>query len=277
MRVFDHTRCHLGEGPLWHPERQSLFWFDILNKRMFGEGAVHQFEVHVSAAGWIDQDCLLVASEHALFSYNLDTRVQVHIAAIEADNPVTRSNDGRADPFGGFWIGSMGKRTERGAGAIHRYYRGTVETLFENITVANAICFSPDGKFAHYTDTTTQQVMHIALDAEGWPEGGAHVFVDTRAEGFFPDGAVMDVEGCLWVAHWGHGRVARYDPQGVFIGAVSVPAVRTTCPAFGGADNSTLFVTTATMGMGTDAGPQDGKTFMIETNTTGQREHRVIL
>ena len=277
MSVFDPTVCHLGEGPLWHPERQSLFWFDILNKQMFGEGKLHQFEAHVSAAGWVDHNTLLIASERELFSFHLETGERNHIAPLEADNPVTRSNDGRADPYGGFWIGSMGKQTQRGAGAIHRYYRGTVETLFENITVANAICFSPDGQFAHYTDTPTQQVMRVRLDAEGWPMDGGEVFVDTQAEGFFPDGAVMDAEGCLWVAHWGHGRVARYDPQGVFMGAVTVPGKRTTCPAFGGSDLSTLFVTTATMGMGETAGPQDGQTFMIETQAKGQREHRVIL
>lgn len=277
MRILDTTQCHLGEGPLWHPERQSLFWFDILNKQMFGEGAIRQFDQHVSAAGWVDHDTLLIASETEFFTYHLETGAQKHVAPLEADNPVTRSNDGRADPYGGFWIGSMGKRTEKAAGAIHRYYRGTVETLFTDITVANAICFSPDGKFAHYTDTTTQQVMRVPLDAEGWPMGAGDVFIDTRVEGFFPDGAVVDSDGCLWVAHWGNGRVARYDNNGVFMGAVTVPGKRTTCPSFGGSDLSTLYVTTATMGMGDEAGPQDGQTFMIETQAKGQREHRVIL
>lgn len=276
-RVFDATRCHLGEGPLWHPERQSLFWFDILNKQMFGEGRMRQFDEHVSAAGWVDHDTVLIASETELFTYDLETGGKAHVAPLEADNSTTRSNDGRADPFGGFWIGSMGKQAETGAGAIHRYYRGTVETLFEGITVANAICFSPDGKSAHYTDTPTQQVMRVALDAEGWPIGTGEVFVDTRAEGFFPDGAVVDAVGCLWVAHWGHSRVARYDQSGGFIGAVAVPAKRTTCPAFGGDDLYTLYVTTATMGMGDRAGPHDGQTFVIETEAKGQREHRVIL
>lgn len=277
MRVFDATQCQLGEGPLWHPERQSLFWFDILNKQLFGEGQVRQFDDHISAAGWVDHDTLLIASEKELFTYDLETGARDHIAPLEADNSVTRSNDGRADPFGGFWIGSMGKQSEKGVGAIHRYYRGAVDTLYGGITVANAICFTPDGKFAHYTDTHTQQVMRVALDAEGWPIGAGEVFVDTRAEGFFPDGAVVDAVGCLWVAHWGHNRVARYDPNGVFMGAVAVPGKRTTCPAFGGDDLSTLFVTTATTGMGDRAGPQDGQTFVIETEATGQREHRVVL
>ncbi|MEQ6204550.1 SMP-30/gluconolactonase/LRE family protein [Sulfitobacter sp. HNIBRBA2951] len=277
MSIFDPTVCTLGEGPLWHPERQSLFWFDIIEKRLYGEGQVRQFDEHVSAAGWIDHDRLLIASERQLFTYNLETGAQDHVAPLEAENPVTRSNDGRADPYGGFWIGSMGKQAERGAGAIHRYYRGTVETLFDNITVSNAICFSPDGQFAHYTDTPTRRVMRVSLDAEGWPKGAPEEFVNTSAEKLHPDGAVVDAEGCLWVAQWGASRVARYDTNGDFMGAVSVPARQASCPTFGGPDLSTLYVTSATAGMGDAAGTDDGKTFAIETQARGQREHRVIL
>lgn len=277
MSVFDPTICTLGEGPLWHPERQSLFWFDIVNMRLYGEGRVHQFEECVSAAGWLDHDSLFIASETQLFTYHLETGAQKHVAPLEADNAVTRSNDGRADPFGGFWIGSMGKDMEKGAGAIHRYYRGTVETLYRDITVSNAICFSPDRRFAHFTDTHTRQVMRVALDAEGWPKAAPEVFIDTQTDGFFPDGAVIDAQGCLWVAHWGRSRVARYDTEGGFMGAVSIPARQASCPAFGGTDLDQLYVTSATMDMGDRAGPDDGKTFVIQTQAKGQREHRVIL
>lgn len=277
MSVFDHTQCALGEGPLWHPERQSLFWFDVVNKRLYGEGRMHQFHVHVSAAGWVDHDTLLIASEVELFSYNLETGAQTHVAPLEADDPVTRSNDGRADPFGGFWIGTMGKEMERSAGAIYRYYRGAVETLFKDITVSNAICFSPDKTFAHYTDTPTRRIMRVALDAEGWPKGAPEIFINTSEEKLHPDGAVIDSEGCLWVAQWGASRVARYDPQGVFMGAVSFPAIQTSCPAFGGPDLSTLFVTSAAVDLGPEAGQSEGKTFSVHTQTRGQREHRVIV
>ncbi len=273
-KVFDATQCLLGEGPLWHPERQSLFWFDVMNKRLYGEGQVRQFGESVSAAGWVDHNTLLVASETQLFTLDLETGAQAHVAPLEADNAVTRSNDGRADPFGGFWIGSMGRRFEKGAGAIHRYYRGAVETLYTGITVANAICFTPDKKCAYYTDTPTQQVMRQPLDGEGWPEGAPEVFIDTRKEGLYPDGAVVDAAGCLWVAQWGAARVARYGVDGTFMGAVSVAARQASCPAFGGPDLSTLYITSAAVKL---EGPMEGQTFVCETQATGQREHRVIL
>ena len=126
--LFDPRMCDLGEGPVGHPDRQQLFWFDILGKRLLSQTSDGPQEWHfpelVSAAGVIDRDTLMIASETALFRCNLETGAKREIAALEADNPTTRSNDGRADPFGGFWIGTMGKQAEPGAGAIYRYYRG---------------------------------------------------------------------------------------------------------------------------------------------------------
>ena len=109
MAVFDDRRCELGEGPLWHPGRNQLFWFDILGKRLLtrtdGGARDWQFPDLVSAAGWVDDRSLLIASESALFRFDLDSGARSDLCALEADRPDTRSNDGRADPQGGFWIG----------------------------------------------------------------------------------------------------------------------------------------------------------------------------
>ena len=142
--IFDPRKCALGEGPLWHPLRQQLFWFDILGKQLLsrkdGAQMAWQFDEHVSAAGWIDRDTLLIASETCLQKFDLTTGTGQPLIALEADNDVTRSNDGRADPWGGFWIGTMGKSTERRAGKIYRYFEGALTVLFDEITISNAIC-----------------------------------------------------------------------------------------------------------------------------------------
>jgi len=100
--IYDDTICQLGEGAFWHPIREQFFWFDILGKRLHTKGKHWQFDDYVSAAGWIDRDHILIASSKAL---------------LEADIPANRSNDGRADPQGGFWIGTMGLNAEPAAGA----------------------------------------------------------------------------------------------------------------------------------------------------------------
>ncbi|MEC9469874.1 MAG: SMP-30/gluconolactonase/LRE family protein, partial [Pseudomonadota bacterium] len=141
--VFDERQCTLGEGPLWHPERQQLFWFDILNKRLLsrdnGTEKTWQFDEYVSAAGWVSRTELLIASSSKLFLFNLETEASAKICDLEADNAVTRSNDGRADPKGGFWIGTMGFGAEKNAGSIYRYYKGELRKLFSDITISNAI------------------------------------------------------------------------------------------------------------------------------------------
>lgn len=284
-RLYDPRPCILGEGPLWHPVRKQLFWFDILGKRLLtrqGETAQEwPFDGHVSAAGWTGPDSLLIASETALSLFDLRSGKQEIVQGLEADNPATRSNDGRADPWGGFWIGTMGKGLEPGAGAIYRFYRGELRRVFGAITIPNAISFSPDGHWLYFTDTPTRQIHRQALrPADGWPDHRApEIFIDLRAEELNPDGAVVDAQGGLWSAQWGAARVARYDAQGQFDRAVALPARQSSCPAFGGADLTQLFVTSAQDGLDPEA-PDEGRTFTADLSATGlsgQAEHRVLL
>lgn len=279
--IFDDRPCALGEGPLWHPLRSQLFWFDILNKRLMSRTDAGQQEWHfpemVSAAGWISADRLLIASETRLFSFDLETGVEKTVVALEADQMSNRSNDGRADPQGGFWIGTMGKGAEPGAGSIWRYYKGEMRRLFPKITISNSIAFTPDGKTAQFSDTATGRVMRVALDKDGWPKGEPDVFLDLKAEGLNPDGAVVDATGLTWLAEWGASRVAAYAPDGTRQRSVPFDAPHTSCPAFGG---DTLFCTTALQGMDGAARasfPLAGMTFMATGVARGQAEHQVIL
>lgn len=281
--IFDDRPCQLGEGPLWHPLRQHLIWFDITAGRMLARSDAGPqewaFDEMVSAAGWISREEILIASETALFRFNLDTGARSKLASLEADSPDTRSNDGRADPQGGFWIGTLGKAHGGGLparGAIYRYYRGEVRKLFAPIAISNAISFAPDGKSACFADTLTGQVMRVALDAQGWPKGQPEVYLDLRQDGLNPDGAVIDAAGVMWMAQWGASRVAAYAPDGQFLRSVSFDAPHTSCPAFGG---DTLYCTSALQGMESTARaahPDAGKTFMAKGIATGQTEHQVI-
>jgi sugar lactone lactonase YvrE len=282
--IFDDRPCTLGEGPLWHPLRQQLFWFDIIGKRLLTRSDDGPNEWHfpemVSAAGWISRDDLLIASESALFRFNLETGTQTRLIDLEADNPKTRSNDGRADPQGGFWIGTMGKAEGPGTpaqGAIYRHHKGELRRLFTPIAIPNAISFPPGGKTACFTDTVTGKVMRTALDADGWPKGQPEPFLDLTAEGLNPDGAVFDAFGIFWLAEWGAARVAAYAPDGSRLRTIPFDAPHTSCPAFGG---DTLYCTSALHNMDSAAiasHPHAGKTFMAKGIATGQTEHQVTL
>jgi sugar lactone lactonase YvrE len=280
VSVFSATRCALGEGPMWHPERAELFWFDILGKRLYAKGAAGerhwQFDEHVSAAGRVDRETLLIASETGLYRLNLATGERALVVALEADTPATRSNDGRADPWGGFWIGTMGKNAEPGAGAIYRFYRGELRKLVAGVTISNSICFAPDRSEAYYADTKVGTIMRQPLAvADGWPEGSARIFLDIgHSNALGVDGSVIDSEGCLWNAQWGAGRVARYGPDGQLVQTVMVPTPQASCPAFGGADMKTLYITTAADGV---EGDNAGKTYATRIGVAGLADPAVEL
>jgi sugar lactone lactonase YvrE len=174
----------------------------------------------------------------------------------------------------------MGKAAEPGAGAIYRWRAGELRRLYAGLAIPNAICFAPDGRAAHFADTPTRRVLRVALDAQGWPAGEPETFLDLRAEGLNPDGAVTDADGLLWLAEWGAGRVCAYAPDGARVRAVPFPAPHVSCPAFGGPAMTTLFCTTALEGMDAAAraaSPCAGMTFAVADVAQGRAEPVVAL
>ena len=277
--ILSQTKCTLGEGPLWHPQRNSLFWFDILENRLYEHDGTERhwaFDRAVSAAGWIDRDRLLIATARDLGVFDLSQGRFDPLVPLEADQPETRSNDGRADPMGGFWIGTMGYGCEEGLGAVYRFHQGELRRLWDKVSIPNATCFSPDGRFAYIADTATSLVSRVPLDRDGWPSDTPAPWLDLRAEGLAPDGAVVDAEGRFWNAQWGAGRVACYDMDARLVDVVEFPATQTTCPAFGGADFSTLYVTSAAEN--TAASDREaGMTFSASVGAKGLAEPQVRL
>lgn len=282
--IHDSRICALGEGALWHPTRNQFFWFDILGQCLMSQDAdgprTWRFPELVSAAAWVTDDVLLIAGERDLFLFDLNSEEIEVLCALEADNPGTRSNDGRADRQGGFWIGTMSKGGEmRGKGAIYRYYKGELRVLYPQVSIPNSICFTPDGGHAYFSDNFTQNVMKVALDADGWPVGAPSVFV-TLPDGLSPDGATVDADGNFCCAIWGGSRVAVYAPDGTLLREFPFAAPHTTCPAFGGPDLTTLYCTTATAGLSDDilaAHPLSGSTFQALNAGRGLPEPRFVL
>ena len=157
---------------------------------------------------------------------------------------------------------------------------GVVQTLFNEVSIPNATCFSPDGKIAYLADTRRQLIWRWLLDDAGNPVGEREVHINLRDEALNPDGAVCDAEGYLWSAQWGASRVARYRPDGSFERAIELPASQITCPAFGGSDLKTLYITSASEGLCDDARnrePDAGRVFALGVDVEGVREHQLRL
>ena len=284
MKVLNDTVCSLGEGPLWHPVREQLYWFDIHGRGFHtlenGTTRSWSFDEDVSAAGWVDDTHVLMAPETRLLRFNVENGDQEDILPLEADDPETRSNDGRADPYGGFWIGTMPKHERTPTGKFYRFYKGQITPLFDGITIPNAICFTPDKKQAYFVDTIDNQMKRVSLDEEGWPVGEPEVWLDLAGQPFGADGAVIDADGNIWNAQWDGWRVACYSPDGTLLRDIPINAAHTSCPAFGGPDLTTLYCTTAAGRVSDEdreRSQDHGKVFFEEGVAKGQAEHRVIL
>ncbi len=248
VELLCDSQCELGEGPFWHDEK--LYWFDILQSQLHqcdSNGERHeffQFSEMFSAGGVLDNGELLLASETALWQFGPSSKELTVLHPLEADSPITRSNDGRADRQGGFWISTMGKLAEKQAGSIYRFFRGELVKLKSDITIPNAICFSPVGDIAYFADSFEGIIYRWSLDPAGWPQGQPTPWVDLSTAAVDPDGAVVDQQGYLWNAQWNGSRVVRYNPQGEVDQLVSLPITRPTCPAFD-ANAQRLLITSA--------------------------------
>lgn len=254
--IFDNRSCLLGEGVLWHPLREELFWVDIKNNKLLSrKGDIAKswtFDQMPSALAWIDAATLLIANETGLVAFDLERETTRQVCAIEADNPDTRSNDGRADPWGGFWISTMNNdETLPPAGTIYRWYKGELRTIVTGLSVPNGICFDQERNLAYYTDSPSSKMWHLKLDpATGWPgDVPPAVFMDHSNEGLIMDGAVIDADGCLWTALWDSAAVVCYSPEGDLLRKLSTQTLRPTCPCFGGGTSQDLYVTTAAIGL----------------------------
>jgi sugar lactone lactonase YvrE len=286
--LFIDSRCELGEGVFWHPLQERLFWFDILNKTLFSATAGgimvdrFTFDTPVTAAGVIDADNLAIASAAGIYRLELSTDTREIIAPLEADKPGNRSNDGRVGPSGGFWIGTMALKDAgtTPSGSLYQVRGSEVTKLLADIRIPNATCFSPDGRTAYFTDGATRLIRKVAIDREtGLPVGEWQDFarITDMAE---PDGAVIDSEGYMWNAQWGGSRVVRYAPDGSIDRVVTLPVSRPTCPAFGGSDLKTLYITSARDGLSAaelEKEPLAGGVFALRVDVPGLPENLIKL
>lgn len=287
VKVLSDRKCELGEGPTYDPDTGTLYWFDIVGKKLIekampdGELVVHDLPVMASALAVIDDKRQLLVTERGLeIRDKASGKLTLH-QAVEADNPQTRSNDSRVHPSGALWFGTMDK-VDGGPspGSIYWYRAGEVRTLFSPISIPNSICFTADGGTAYFVDSGNNRLMRVSCDpATGLPAGEPKLFLHDAGPGGI-DGSVCDLDGVVWNAHWGRGCVNAYAPDGKLIRTIPVPAVQSSCPVFVGKDASHLAVTSAWKGMSDgerDADPQGGMTFLLDVTVRGRFDPKVVL
>lgn len=278
----------LGEGVLWCPRAQALYWTDIhaaiLWRHTPGDGSTRQWQLPERLAsfalceldGWL---LLGLASQLAFFE--LDSGQLLPIVEVEPDLP-TRLNDGVCDRQGRFVFGTLHENAlgsaRRRIGGFHRLNADlTLERLpIEPVAISNSLAFSPDGGTMYYCDSPTRCIQSRDYHADG-RLGPARSFVELGDIDGEPDGSTVDADGALWNAQWGMSRVVRYRADGRIDGVVQVPTCQPTRVAFGGAGLDVLYITSAREGLSArqlQQEPLAGALFAVDAGIRGIHEPR---
>jgi sugar lactone lactonase YvrE len=248
-----HIQNVLGEGPLWHPEEQALYWVDIQAHCFYrldpATGQYKHFEVGmpVGALAFRAAGGLVLATKNGFAYWQPGSYPLDFIADPEADKPESRFNDGAVDRQGRFWAGTMGK------GPTSCLYRldpdGSVHTMETGVEISNGIGWSPDNKIMYYTDTPKKIIYAYDFDPASGAIENRRTFVATPAEAGGPDGLTVDSEGFVWSARWDGWKITRYDPAGQVEREIQVPVQRPTSCTFGGPELNELYITSASTGL----------------------------
>jgi len=250
----------LGESPLWHPGEAALYWCDIpgraLNRfePLAGRHRQWKFDGDVGCCAPIVGGGMLLALRDGLWRCDLDGGDRMRLAAAPYDPASERFNDGKADPHGRMWVGTIYEPRDRAAAAMYCYDRGKLQRKAEGITVSNGLAWSPDARAMYWADTKAHTVFAFDFDVDTGGVSNQRVFArfdprtDSQALDDYrgrPDGAAVDADGCLWLAMYEGARIVRLAPSGVLLGEIALPVRCPTMPCFGGADLKTLYVTSA--------------------------------
>jgi sugar lactone lactonase YvrE len=248
------AQCALGESPVWLADAGLLVFVDITGRRL------HRFDPssrrHEVDAVEEDIGCVAPAKgggyvaglRSGIWLLNA-SGAKVRCLAANAETAATnRFNDGRVDPRGRYFAGTLDEPKAAGNAALYRCDRRGLVQITDGIMTSNGLAFSPDGRTLYFSDTPRFVIYRFDYDPDTGEAVNRRVFAriePTATDRGRPDGAAVDTEGCYWSSLYEGSRIRRYDPDGKEMADYHVPALNTTMPAFGGADMKTLFVTTA--------------------------------
>jgi len=264
IQVHVRTNNLIGEGPLWSASEQALYWLDIgrkqLHRKALADPQPQSWTLpdYPGCLAEIASDRIAVAMGEGVHQVSLPSGAVELLRPAPARRPGTRFNDGKVDPKGRLWAGTMQNNfapeggevlIDRCYGALYRFDAdGHVDTLEEEIGIANTLAWSPDLSRFYFGDSLKGVIFVYDFDPEAGTVHNKRPFHQVSGLGV-PDGSAMDVDGCLWNARWDGGAVLKITPEGKVDRVIHLPIPRPTSCIFGGPDLKTLFVTSAVNGL----------------------------
>ena len=274
IEVVPVPRCILGEGPVWDNKLKTICWVDIIN------GEIHEYDPLLKAHRSIPVEQMIgtvVVCDNGDFGVALKNgfgfidREGSHLHMVgnpETHLPGNRFNDGKCDPAGRFWAGTMSHTDEPEQGSLYVLEKDySITKKIDKVSISNGLAWSPDHRTFYYIDTPTFTVAAYDYDEDSGRISNKRVIIEVSPEDNNPDGMTIDSEGMLWIAHWDGWQVTRWDPNtGQKLLSIPFPVARVTCCTFGGENLQDLYITSARRGLTDDESekqPLAGSLFVI--------------
>ena len=274
------ARADLGEGAIWDAKKQLLYWVNI------NHGEVHIYDPKTASDRTLNvgepvgtvvprrSGGLMLAMKSGFAHLDLDTEKLTPICDPEEHDPELRFNDGKCDPAGRFWAGTITSGATPARASLYCLFPDLTATrILAGVTNSNGIAWGLEAKTMYYIDTATATVWSFDYDLDTGAITNRHAAVTVPDELGHPDGMTIDAEGMLWVAHWGGRSINRWDPAGGgHLRAIPIPADHVSSCAFGGAELDTLYVTTARGGLSEEdlrTQPHAGGLFSVKPGVRG--------
>ena len=278
-------RCTLGEGILWWAARRALVWTDIEQSTLWMHGVADRvtrtwaLPDRLGSFAICESGRLLLGLAKGLFLADVDAATGAElrvepVIAIEPHLPRHRINDGRTDRAGNFVFGTFNEARDEPGGSFYQYSsrHGLRRLDVGGVVIPNSICFSLDGRTMYFCDSPDARIRQCDYDAASAGVANVREFVRLERTEGFPDGSVIDAEGCLWNAAWGAGLVRRYAADGRVLDEIAVPAKNPTCVAFGGDALGDLYITSSRQEMSAEeleSTPEAGGVYRVALGLRG--------
>ena len=287
VRIAVATPAVLAESPMWHPDEQVLWYVDIVGRRVHrfdpkrGETRDWTFDSDVACLAPMLDGQLLLGLRSGLWRFDPANGERSRLAAPPYDPANERFNDGKCDPIGRFWVGTIYEPRTPALGSLNVWSRGRLERELGGVTTLNGLGWSPDGRTMYWSDTRAGTIFCADYDLGAGTLSRKREFVRFPEKqpggslddyGGRPDGAAIDVEGCYWAALFEGQRVVRLSPAGELLREIVLPARCPTMPCFGGPDLKTLYVTSSRENRPSEElieQPYAGCVFAIEVDVPG--------
>ena len=253
VEIVHEAQATLGEGPAWDAKTGTLYWVDILGKRVHyhhrDEDGFMQLDDMPGCLAPTKNGTLLVAARASILDLDLATAKKTVLASV-SEPANNRFNDGKCDPSGRFLVGSMNMDEKSPTGALYSFDGQTAIRLLDGVRISNGMAWSPDHKTLFYIDTPTRVVKAFDYDLGTGQIANPRVVITVPEALGWPDGMTSDMNGHLWIAMWGGAQVTQWNPQkGQLTGQIPLPAKHVTSCVFGGENLNELYITSARKGL----------------------------